>query len=149
MSLLSVQALTKSFGGVIAAHNVSFALEAGTLLAMIGPNGAGKSTIFNMVGGQLKPDSGRVLLAGQDITALAPRRIWRLGVGRTFQVAQTFVSMTVAENVQMALISHHHRTRAWWPAAQASIGGRRLVYSRAWGWAARPTAPRASSPTAM
>ena len=117
MSLLSVQALTKSFGGVMAAHNVTFALEAGTLLAMIGPNGAGKSTIFNMVGGQLKPDSGRVVLAGQDITGLAPRRIWRLGVGRTFQVAQTFVSMTVAENVQMALISHHHRTRAWWPAA--------------------------------
>jgi len=117
MSLLSVQALTKSFGGVMAAHNVTFALEAGTLLAMIGPNGAGKSTIFNMVGGQLKPDSGRVVLAGQDITGLAPRRIWRLGVGRTFQVAQTFVSMTVAENVQMALISHHHRTRAWWPVA--------------------------------
>ena len=117
MSLLSAQALTKSFGGVIAARNVTFALEAGTLLAMIGPNGAGKSTIFNMVGGQLKPDSGRVVLAGQDITGLAPRRIWRLGVGRTFQVAQTFVSMTVAENVQMALISHHHRTRAWWPAA--------------------------------
>ncbi|MBO0740904.1 MAG: ABC transporter ATP-binding protein [Hyphomicrobiaceae bacterium] len=117
MSLLSVQALTKAFGGVIAAHNVTFALEAGTLLAMIGPNGAGKSTIFNMVGGQLKPDSGRVVLAGHDITGLAPRRIWRLGVGRTFQVAQTFVSMTVAENVQMALISHHHRTRAWWPAA--------------------------------
>src|SRR5215470_5181259 len=117
MSLLSVQALTKSFGGVIAAHNVTFALEAGTLLAMIGPNGAGKSTIFNMVGGQLEPDSGRVLLAGRDITGLAPRRIWRLGVGRTFQVAQTFVSMTVAENVQMALISHHRRTRAWWPGA--------------------------------
>ena len=126
MSLLSVQALTKSFGGVIAAHNVSFALEAGTLLAMIGPNGAGKSTIFNMVGGQLKPDSGRVLLAGQDITALAPRRIWRLGVGRTFQVAQTFVSMTAAENVQMALISHHDRTRAWWPAAQGLYRGEAL-----------------------
>ncbi|HEY7083517.1 MAG TPA: ABC transporter ATP-binding protein [Hyphomicrobiaceae bacterium] len=117
MSLLSVQALTKSFGGVIAARNVTFALEAGTLLAMIGPNGAGKSTIFNMVGGQLKPDSGRVVLAGQDVTGLAPRRIWRLGVGRTFQVAQTFVSMTVAENVQMALISHHRQTRAWRPAA--------------------------------
>ena len=70
-----------------------------------------------MVGGQLAPDSGRVLLAGQDITGLAPRRIWRLGVGRTFQVAQTFVSMTVAENVQMALISRNGRTRAWWPDA--------------------------------
>jgi branched-chain amino acid transport system ATP-binding protein len=117
MSLLSVEGLHKAFGGVVAARNVTFALEASTLLAIIGPNGAGKSTLFNMVGGQLVPDSGRVLLSGQDITGLAPRRVWRLGVGRTFQVAQTFVSMTVAENVQMALISHHHRTRAWWPAA--------------------------------
>jgi branched-chain amino acid transport system ATP-binding protein len=70
-----------------------------------------------MVGGQLKPDRGRVMLGEQDITGLAPRHIWRLGLGRTFQVAQTFVSMTVAENVQMALISRHKRTRAWWPEA--------------------------------
>jgi branched-chain amino acid transport system ATP-binding protein len=117
MSLLSAEGLQKSFDGVVAARNVTFAVEEGQLLAVIGPNGAGKSTLFNMVGGQLTPDRGRVLLAGQDITGLAPRRIWRLGVGRTFQVAQTFVSMTVAENVQMALISRHGRTRAWWPDA--------------------------------
>jgi len=117
MSLLVVEGLDKSFGGVAAARNISFALEAGRLLAVIGPNGAGKSTLFNMVGGQLPPDRGRILLAGLDITGLAPRRIWRLGVGRTFQVAQTFVSMTVAENVQMSLISWHGRTRAWWPGA--------------------------------
>ncbi len=117
MSLLNVEGLNKSFGGVVAASNVTFAVEAGRLLAVIGPNGAGKTTIFNMLGGQLQPDSGRVLLEGQSIIGLAPRRIWRLGVGRTFQVAQTFVSMTVAENVQMALISRHGRTRAWWPDA--------------------------------
>ncbi|MGE0853038.1 MAG: ABC transporter ATP-binding protein [Hyphomicrobiaceae bacterium] len=117
MSLLSVEGLEKSFGGVVAARDVTFAVETGRLLAVIGPNGAGKSTIFNMVGGQLKPDRGRVMLGEQDITGLAPRRIWRLGLGRTFQVAQTFVSMTVAENVQMALISRHNRTRAWWPEA--------------------------------
>ncbi len=115
MSLLSVEGLGKSFGGVVAARDVTFAVEAGQLIAVIGPNGAGKSTIFNMIGGQLAPDRGRVVLAGQDITGLTPRRIWRLGVGRTFQVAQTFVSMTVAENVQMALLSWHRRTRAWWP----------------------------------
>ena len=86
-------------------------------MAVIGPNGAGKTTIFNMVGGQLQPDSGRVLLGGQPITGLAPRRIWQLGVGRTFQIAQTFVSMTVAENVQMALISLNGRTRVWWADA--------------------------------
>jgi branched-chain amino acid transport system ATP-binding protein len=119
MSLLAVERLSKSFGGVTAARDVSFSLEAGKLLAIIGPNGAGKSTIFNMVGGQLVPDAGRVLLAGRDITAAPARRVWRLGVGRTFQIAQTFVSMTVAENVQMALISGHGRTRAFWPSAHA------------------------------
>jgi branched-chain amino acid transport system ATP-binding protein len=119
MSLLVVERLSKSFGGVIAASGVSFAVEAGKLLAIIGPNGAGKSTIFNIVGGQLAPDAGRVLLNCRDITGIAPRRIWRLGVGRTFQIAQTFASMTVAENVQMALISRHGRTRAWWQNAHA------------------------------
>ena len=117
MSLLSVERLSKSFGGVVAAREVTFTVEAGKLLAIIGPNGAGKSTIFNMIGGQLVPDGGRVVLAGQDITSLPPRRIWRLGLGRTFQVAQTFLSLTVAENVQMALLSLHGRTRAWWPEA--------------------------------
>jgi branched-chain amino acid transport system ATP-binding protein len=115
MSLLSVEAVEKSFGGVVAARQVSFALSAGTMLAMIGPNGAGKSTIFNMVGGQLKPDRGRIRLAGRDITGFAPRQIWHLGVGRTFQIAQTFLSMPVIENVQMALISKAGRTRACWP----------------------------------
>jgi branched-chain amino acid transport system ATP-binding protein len=117
MSLLAVEGLEKSFGGVVAARNVSFALNGGVLLAVIGPNGAGKSTIFNMVGGQLRPDRGRIALAGSNITGLPPRRIWRLGVGRTFQIAQTFLSMPVIENVQMALISVAGRTRACWPVA--------------------------------
>lgn len=117
MSLLEVDRLCKSFGGVVAARDVTFALGAGRLLAVIGPNGAGKSTIFNMVGGQLAPDSGRVVLEGRDITGLAPRRVWRLGVGRTFQVAQTFASMTLAENVQMAILSRAGRTHAFWPDA--------------------------------
>ncbi|MGY2051034.1 ABC transporter ATP-binding protein [Methylobacterium sp. JK268] len=112
MTLLVVDRLTKRFGGVAAAQDVSFALAAGEMLAMIGPNGAGKSTTFNMVGGQLKPDSGRVTLAGRPITGLPARAAWRAGIGRTFQVAQTFVSMSVAENVQMALVSHRGRSRA-------------------------------------
>ncbi len=109
--LLSVQGLQKRFGGLVAAKDVSFDLAAGELLAIIGPNGAGKSTTFNMVGGQLRPDTGRVMLAGEDVTGLPPRLVWRKGVGRTFQIAQTFVSMSVVENVQMALISFHERTR--------------------------------------
>lgn len=119
MSLLQIEGISKSFGGVQAVRNVSFGLQAGELLALIGPNGAGKSTTFNMVGGQLAPDSGRVRLAGRDITGLPPRAIWRLGVGRTFQIAQTFASLTVAENVQMALLSADRRIFAWWSRAAA------------------------------
>lgn len=111
MTLLAAEGLNKRFGGVVAARDVSFALAPGEMLAIIGPNGAGKSTTFNMVGGQLRPDSGRVLLGGDDITGLPPRTVCRMGVGRTFQVAQTFLSMSVAENVQMALIAHARRTR--------------------------------------
>ena len=119
MSVLAVRALSKAFGGVHAVNAVSFDVAPAEFLAMIGPNGAGKSTCFNMINGQLKPDSGEVLLAGRNIAGLAPREIWRLGVGRTFQVAATFASMTVIENVQMALISHAGETyRLWRPAAE-------------------------------
>lgn len=119
MNLLQVTNLSKAFGGVQAVQNVSLALQAGELLALIGPNGAGKSTTFNMVGGQLAPDSGQVLLNGQDITGLPPRAVWRRGVGRTFQVAQTFATLTVAENVQMALLSADRRIFHWWRRATA------------------------------
>jgi branched-chain amino acid transport system ATP-binding protein len=107
MTVLSVRDLHKSFGGVRAVDGVSFDIGRGEFLALIGPNGAGKSTCFNMINGQLRPDAGNILLEGRSIAGLPPRRIWRLGVGRTFQVAATFGSMTVIENVQMALASHH------------------------------------------
>ena len=117
-SVLQLRGLTKSFGGVHAVRDVSFAIRAGEFLAMIGPNGAGKSTCFNMINGQLAPDSGEILCEGRNTAGLAPRDIWRLGVGRTFQVAATFGSMTVIENVQTALISHARETyRLWRPAA--------------------------------
>ena len=119
MTLLSVTGLDKSFGGVVAARDVSFAVGRGELVALIGPNGAGKSTTFNMVGGQLAPDAGTVTLDGADITGKPPRVIWRKGVGRTFQIAQTFVSMTVAENVQVALQSALRSTLGLWPSAHA------------------------------
>ena len=109
---LEVSGLSKSFGGVRAVHDVSFALRPTELLAMIGPNGAGKSTCFNMLNGQLRPDAGRIRLFGQDIVGLRPRQVWRLGVGRTFQITATFNSMTVIENVQMTLVSHRNRLRA-------------------------------------
>jgi branched-chain amino acid transport system ATP-binding protein len=107
MSVLRVRNLSKAFGGVHAVENVSFEVGEGEFLALIGPNGAGKSTCFNMINGQLAPDHGDIEFADRSIVGLKPREIWRLGVGRTFQVAATFGSMTVAENVQMALVSHH------------------------------------------
>ncbi|MFY8114768.1 MAG: ABC transporter ATP-binding protein [Rhabdaerophilum sp.] len=119
MTLLEVKGITKRFGGVLAADSVTFSLESGEMLAIIGPNGAGKSTTFNMVGGQLRPDSGQVLLGGEDIAGEPPRVIWRKGVGRTFQIAQTFMSMNVVENVQMALISLHGQTRSLFSRASA------------------------------
>jgi branched-chain amino acid transport system ATP-binding protein len=109
MSVLRVSGLAKSFGGVHAVRGVGFEVAAGELLAMIGPNGAGKTTCFNLINGQFAPDAGQVLLEGRPVTGLAPRAIWRLGVGRTFQVTATFGSMTVRENVQMALLSHARR----------------------------------------
>lgn len=121
-AVLEVAGLAKSFGGVRAVQGVDFAVSAGEMLALIGPNGAGKSTCFNMLNGQLRPDAGRVRLLGRDITGLAPRRVWRLGVGRTFQITATFGSMTVRENVQMALLSHANRLlHAWRPATAAFV----------------------------
>ena len=108
-AVLEVQSLRKEFGGLVAVDDVSFTLAAGELLALIGPNGAGKTTCFNMLMGQLKPTRGQVLLNAKNITGLRPRTIWRRGVGRTFQITATYPSMTVIENVQMALLSHHRR----------------------------------------
>lgn len=119
MSLLKVSNLGKSFGGVKAVDGIHFELRAGELLALIGPNGAGKSTTFNMVNGQLRADQGSILLDGHELVGLQPRDIWRLGVGRTFQIAATFSSLTVVENVQMALLSQDRKLFSLWrPAAQ-------------------------------
>ncbi|MGI9483242.1 MAG: ABC transporter ATP-binding protein [Hyphomicrobiales bacterium] len=107
--VLDVLNLSKAFGGLKAVNDVSFSLNKGELLALIGPNGAGKTTCFNMLMGQLKPDSGAIMLDGRNITGRPPRKIWRQGVGRTFQITATYRSMTVVENVQMALISHKRR----------------------------------------
>ena len=118
--LLAVSGLSKAFGGVKAVREVAFTLERGEMLAMIGPNGAGKSTCFNLLNGQLPPDSGEVRLEGRSIVGLKPREIWRMGVGRTFQITATFSSMTVRENVQMALLSHHRRLADWFSRASES-----------------------------
>ncbi len=109
MTVLRVENLAKSYGGVRALDGVSFSVAAGELLALIGPNGAGKSTCFNIVNGQLRADAGRVWLGGHYVTGASPRRMAHAGVGRTFQVAQVFGSMTVRENVQTALLAQRRR----------------------------------------
>lgn len=116
-AVLSVKHLSKSFGGIDAVADVSFEVQSGELLALIGPNGAGKTTCFNMLMGQLKPSGGQVFLHGENISGMKPRAIWRKGVGRTFQITGTYQSMTVIENIQMALISHHKRLYSMRPYA--------------------------------
>ena len=106
MTRLVVRDLAKSFGGVQAVRGVDLEVEAGELVALIGPNGAGKSTTFNMINGQLSPDVGEIQFEGQSLVGLPARAIWRLGVGRTFQTAAVFGSMTVLENIQMVMLSH-------------------------------------------
>jgi len=107
VSVLRVSGISKSYGGVRAVDDVSFELDRGQIIALIGPNGAGKSTCFNLLNGQIRPDSGAVLFNGTEIIGLKPRQIWKLGVGRTFQVPETYGSMTVRENVQMVFLSKH------------------------------------------
>jgi branched-chain amino acid transport system ATP-binding protein len=123
VTVLAVTGLRKSFGGVAAVAGVSFAVAAGEMLALIGPNGAGKSTCFNMVGGQLRPDAGSVRLEGREIAGMPPRAICRAGVGRTFQITATFASMTVRENVQVALMAHRRQSGFWRPAARTDVAG--------------------------
>ncbi|MBK4738131.1 ABC transporter ATP-binding protein [Noviherbaspirillum pedocola] len=101
MSLLRVEEVTKRFGGIVANENVSFGVGAGQIVGLIGPNGAGKTTMFNCIAGNGSPSSGRIILDGRDITGLSPEQCARAGVGRTFQIARTFTSMTALENVMV------------------------------------------------
>ena len=107
MSVLRVTDLCKAYGGVQAVFKVNFSLDAGEILALIGPNGAGKTTCFNLLNGQIAADSGSAEFEGRSLIGLKPRQIWRLGVGRTFQITATFASMSVRENVQTALLNFH------------------------------------------
>ena len=102
MPLLSLENISKRFGAVVVADGVDLALAEGEALGIIGPNGAGKTTLFGIATGTLKPDGGRVLFAGEDITALPPQRRCRKGLARSFQIPQPFAGMTVFENVVVA-----------------------------------------------
>ena len=108
MALLSVEDVTRRFGGIVALDEVSLAADEGTITGLIGPNGAGKTTLFNVITRLYKPDGGRVVLSGQDLLRTPPYRIVRKGVARTFQNVVLFPTMTVTENV---LVGAHTRMR--------------------------------------
>jgi len=111
--ILRAEGLSKCFRGIRAVRDVALSVSAGEAVALIGPNGAGKTTLFNLIGGQLKPDNGHVELSGRDVTRQSPLQLWRDGVGRTFQITAAFTSMSVRENVQVAL--HARAGLAWRP----------------------------------
>lgn len=103
MEALRVEDLSKEFGGLVAVHRISLKINEGEHIAIIGPNGAGKSTLFNLLGGQLKPTSGRVFFEGQDITWMSPYHRAHMGIARTFQILNLLKELTVIENVLLAL----------------------------------------------
>ncbi len=118
MSLLVVKGIEKSYGANRAVKGLSFCLERGEMLALIGPNGAGKSTTFNMLNGQILPDRGDIQFNAKSLIGCSPRQTWQAGISRTFQVAQTFGSLTLAQNVQMALLSADAKLFSFWRIAK-------------------------------
>lgn len=103
---LEVEGITKRFGGLTAVEDVSFTVEEGEILSIIGPNGAGKSTLFNCITGFYRPDAGKVLFRGKDITTASAHKICKLGIARTFQIVQVISDMTVLENVMTGTFLH-------------------------------------------
>ncbi len=108
--LLKVEKITKSFDGFVAVRNMNLTVAKGQMACIIGPNGAGKSTAFNLITGHLLPTEGRVYFRDQDITGLPPHTICQMGIGRSFQRTNIFPRLSVFENVQVAVMSHHKKT---------------------------------------
>ena len=113
-SALATRSVNKSFGSLVVAADVNIDLPPGVRYALIGPNGAGKTTLINMVTGMLRPDSGRILLGADDITALPPEQRVRLGLVRTFQINSLFPHLTALESVTLAVCERTRAARTWW-----------------------------------
>jgi branched-chain amino acid transport system ATP-binding protein len=122
--MLEVSNLSKHFGGLRAVDNVAFRIAEASIIALIGPNGAGKTTVFALLAGFLVPDTGSIRLAGREITGMAPERICRLGLARTFQLVQPFSALTVRENIAVGIHLHVRGRKA--ALAKAAAMGERL-----------------------
>jgi ABC-type branched-subunit amino acid transport system ATPase component len=109
--VLTLESVTKRFGGLTAVRAVSLEVRAGELLGIIGPNGAGKTTLFNVISGYYRPEEGRVLFDGQDVTGRPPHAISRLGLTRTFQLVKPFGNLSVADNVTIGALTRLSSTR--------------------------------------
>jgi branched-chain amino acid transport system ATP-binding protein len=118
MSLLKLEHLNKSFGGLKATADANLHVEPGERVSIIGPNGAGKSTLFNQISGHIRPNSGRIIFAGRDITGMTPYHIVRLGIGRAFQRSNIFPLLTTYENIQAAVTSQHREQYNFWNAVR-------------------------------
>jgi branched-chain amino acid transport system ATP-binding protein len=115
--MLRVENLYKSFDRFLAVNGAELTVEKGQLVAVIGPNGAGKTTLFNLITGMLKPDKGRVVFNGEEISKLPPHEICRKGIARSFQIATIFPRLTVFKNVQVAVLSQQRKSGALFRAA--------------------------------
>lgn len=127
-ALLKVEALRKHFGNLRAVDGADFTVEAGQFTAVIGPNGAGKTTLFNLVTGALRPDGGRVWLAGKDITKASPEAIVKAGLARTFQITSIFPELTVLKNVMLAALAQQRRAHAFWKPYASERAARDRAY---------------------
>ena len=144
MKLLSLQEVTKIFGGLIAVNDLSFSVDAGSIVGLIGPNGAGKTTVFNCITGNYTPERGRIFFDGEPITGLKPHRVVELGIARTFQSIRLFGKLPVLENV---LAGRHCRMKAGLFACMLHTPGQRREEKAAVAWRncaswAWPTAAR-------
>jgi branched-chain amino acid transport system ATP-binding protein len=119
--LLRVDKVTKSFEGFMAVNGVDLTVEQGQMAGIIGPNGAGKSTLFNLITGHLQPTHGRVFFHDRNITGLAPYKICQLGMGRSFQRTNIFPRLSVFDNVQVAVLSHHKKTLNFFTPAKKLV----------------------------
>jgi ABC-type branched-subunit amino acid transport system ATPase component/ABC-type branched-subunit amino acid transport system permease subunit len=134
-AILEVREIAKSFGGIHAVRSAGFTVRDRTLHALIGPNGAGKTTAFNLISGMFRPDAGTIMLAGNSIAGLAPEKITRAGVGRSFQITNLFSSLTIEENVRLAVQSGDRRRFWFWIDARgmSDVNGRTAEVIRAMG----------------